>query len=123
MTDFPTLLYKCPGPWSGNGYTFGSRPADNESEFAAALADGWHETVPKAVEAWKAPKASPTQTPSAPEAPPQLENAPPSREEIERKCAELGIPVHHKNTDATLLKKIEEALAQPKEPAGDVDQA
>lgn len=119
--DFPTLLYKCPGPWSGNGYTFGSRPANDQSEFDAAVSDGWHPTVPQAVEAWKAPK-SPTlaQAPAAP--PPVDADAPPTRDEIEAKCRELGITVHHKHSDATLLKKIEEALTQPKEPPGELDQ-
>ncbi len=118
MTEFPTLLYKCPGPWSGNGYTFGSRPANDQTEFDAAVSDGWHPTVPLAVEAWRKPVAAPIPL----EPPPVPLDAPPTREEIEAKAKELGIAVHHKHSDATLLKKIDEALA-PKEPAGDVDQA
>lgn len=119
MTDFPTILYKCPGPWSGNGYSFATRPANDRQEFDAALADGWHPTVPQAVEAWRKPVAVQT-TPEPSSVPP--DDAAPTRAEIEQKAKELGIAVHHKHSDATLLKKIEEALA-PKEPAGDVDQA
>lgn len=121
MTEFPTLLYKCPGIWPGNGYSFGTRPANDQAEFDAALADGWHPTVPLAVEAWRKPVAAKPMTPEPSPVPP--DDAPPTREEIEAKARELGITVHHKHSDATLLKKIDEALAQPKEPAGDVDQA
>lgn len=118
--EFPTILYKCPGPWSGNGYSFSTCPANDQGQYDAARASGWHPTVPEAVAAWKSPasKAAPD-TAKGPE--PSL-NAAPTRAEIEQKAKELGISVHHKHSDATLLKKIDEALA-PKEPAGDVDKA
>jgi hypothetical protein len=50
-------------------------------------------------------------------------DAPPTREEIEAKAAELGITVHHKHSDSTLLKKIDDALALLKETSGGLDQA
>jgi hypothetical protein len=59
------------------------------------------------VEAWRKPVQ--VLVPPAPASVPD-DNAPPTRAEIEAKCAELGITVHHKHSDATLLKKIEEAL-------------
>jgi len=122
MTQFPCLLYKCPGGWPGDGFTFGARVANDQGEFDAAVSDGWHATVPEAVEAWKAPQPSPNPT-EAPEASLPSLDAPPTREEIEAKCAELGIAVHHKHNDATLLKKIEDALASLKETTGGLDQA
>jgi hypothetical protein len=111
MTEFPTILYKCPGPWLGGGYSFATRPANNPDEYDAAVSDGWHPTVPLAVEAWRKPVQVevPPQIAPAPANVPD-DNAPPTRAEIEAKCAELGITVHHKHSDATLLKKIEEAL-------------
>lgn len=127
MTEFPTLLYKCPGPWAGDGYKFGSRPANDQAEYDAAVSDGWHPTVPQAVEAWRKPVAvvSLTPTPLPVSVPVPLpeeaaSDAPPTRAEIEAQCAKLGIAVHHKHNDATLLKKIEDAL---KEPASVLDQA
>jgi len=39
---------------------------------------------------------------------------PPTRDEIEAKCSELGIAFDGRMKDATLLKKIEEALAERK---------
>lgn len=119
MTEFPTLLYKCPGPWAGDGYKFGSRPANDQAEYDAAVSDGWHPTVPQAVEAWRKPVAAVSLTP-LPSPVPLPEDAPPTRAEIEAQCAKLGIAVHHKHNDATLLKKIEDAL---KEPASVLDQA
>ena len=121
MTDFPTLLYRCPGPWSGNGYTFGSRPAKDETEYATALADGWHPTVPDAVEAFRKPKPVEVFGSLPVEVPP--DDAPPTRAEIEAKAAELGIPVHHKHKDETILKKIEEAIAAQEVPEHVLDQA
>jgi hypothetical protein len=56
----------------------------------------------------------------APPPVPLPDDGPPTRAEIEAKCKELGIAVHHKHNDATLLKKIEDAL---KEPARALDQA
>ena len=121
MTEFPTILYKCPGNWPGNGYSFGTRPANDQGEFDAAVSDGWHPTVPQAVEAWRNPVVVVVKPEPVPVLDPVPDdNAPPTRAEIEQKAKELGIAVHHKHSDATLLKKIEDAL---KEPAGDVDQA
>jgi hypothetical protein len=109
MTEFPTLLYKCPGPWSGNGYTFGSLPVEDEAGLSAALSDGWHRTVPEAVAAQgKAPAkaVSPTSEPE-----PDLDlTSPPTREEMERQAGELGIRFDGRTGDKTLMKRIEEAL-------------
>ena len=119
MIQFPVLLYQYPGPSSGNGVTFATRPANDQAEFDAAVSDGWHPTVPQAVEAWRKPVADGPSSQPLPVPLPE-EDAPPTRAEIEAKCKELGIPVHHKHNDATLLKKIEDAL---KEPARALDQA
>ena len=119
MTEFPTILYKCPGIWSGNGYSFATRPANDREEFDAAVSDGWHPTVPLAVEAWRKPVAAAPTNPVPPSVP-LPDDAPPTRAEIEAKCKELGISVHHKHNDATLLKKIDDAL---KEPARVLDKA
>lgn len=121
MIQFPVLLYQCPGPWSGDGFTFATRPANDQAECDAAVSDGWHLTIPLAVEAWRKPVAA-ISSPEPSPVPLPEDDAPPTRAEIEAKCKELGIAVHHKHNDATLLKKIDDALAL-KEPSGGLDEA
>lgn len=122
MIQFPVFLYQCPGTWPGDGYTFAIRPASDQVEFDAAVTDGWCPTIPGAVEAWQAPKPSPTPVEALEASLPPLD-APPTREEIEAKCADLGITVHHKHSDSTLLKKIDDALALLRETSDGLDQA
>ena len=88
MIEFPTILYKCPGIWSGNGYSFATRPANDREEFDAAVSDGWHPTVPLAVEAWRKPVAAAPTNPVPPSVP-LPEDAPPTRAEI---AAMLPLP-------------------------------
>lgn len=123
MTDFPTLLYKCPGPWSGDGYTYGTRPAADDAEMQAALAAGYRLTLPEAVEAFRNPapvSVSPLSGP-APDVP--ADDAPVTRAELEQKAAELGIRFDGRTGDKTLMKRIEEALAAQEVPVDVVDQA
>jgi hypothetical protein len=119
MIQFPVFLYQCPGTWSGDGFTFGGRVANDQGEFDAAIVDGWHPTVPQAVEAWRSPVQAPV--PAASASVPD-DDAPPTREELEAKATELGITVHHKHSDSTLMKKIEDALSL-KETSGELDKA
>jgi hypothetical protein len=52
--QFPALLYKCPGDHFGpEGTTYSSARVKNDSECAQLLKDGWHETMPDAVKAFK----------------------------------------------------------------------
>jgi hypothetical protein len=119
VTDLPTILYRCPGPHSGPGYTWASLGVSDEAAYDAALAAGWHPTLPEAVDALRSPPA-PVVVSLEPE--PVDDNAAPTRAEIEAKAAELGIAVHHKHKDETILQKIEEALAA-KEAADGLEQA
>ena len=124
MTQFPVLLYKCPGGWPGDGFTFGARGANDQGEFDAAVSDGWHATVPQAVEAWRKPVQVevPLQTAPAPASVPD-DDAPPTREELEAKATELGIEFDGRHKDSTLMKKIDDALALLRETSGELDQA
>lgn len=107
MSDFPTILYRCPGPNPGNRYTYGTRPANNLQEFDAAVSDGWHPTLPGAVTAWQSP---PAQVPPPIPDPEPVDDSAPTRAEIEAKARELGIRFDGRSANATLLRKIEEAL-------------
>jgi hypothetical protein len=120
MTQFPMFLYQCPGTWSGDGFTFGGRVANDQGEFDAAVSDGWHPTVPQAVEAWRSPVQFPV--PAAPASVPD-DDAPPTREELEAKATELGIEFDGRHKDSTLMKKIDDALALLRETSGELDQA
>lgn len=133
MTDYPTIVYCIPGPYSGPGFTYNTLGVADEAAHGAAKNSGWHDSIPLAVAAHEASKAPAAPRSDAPEVPAADLDKPPTREEIEAKAAELGITVHHKHSDATLLKKIEEALAvsdasapnpefEPQEPSGELDQ-
>jgi hypothetical protein len=70
----------------------------------ARLADGWHESLVKAVEAFLSPEQSVdnfTET---------TDDSPVTREELEHKARELGIKFDGRTTDKKLFDKIEEAL-------------
>lgn len=100
------ILYRGQGPHQRKGGGFSTLGVKSQEELDVALADGWFMTLPEAIDAHDnkaAPKAEVKPDPIQ-------DNAAPTRAEIEAKCEELGIKVHHKHSDATLLAKIEQAL-------------
>ena len=107
MSEFPTIVYRVPGPNAGPGHTWASLGVADQEAMSKAIADGWHPTLPAAVEAWRSPpvRAIPPLTPE-----PVDDNAPPTRAEMEQKARELGIKFDGRTGDKTLLRKIEEAL-------------
>jgi hypothetical protein len=121
--DYPTIVYRVPGPFPGNGFTYDTLGVYDVDAHGVAREGGWHDSIPLAVAAWQAPKAASAPPVAVPELPAADLVSPPTRAEIEAKAKELGITVHHKNTDETLLKKIEEALAPKAEAPDGVDQA
>lgn len=123
MPDLPTIVYRCPGPFQGSlGTTFNSVGVDNADELAARLADGWHCTMPEAIDAYLNPQPVVTITPT-PEPEPEPEpapipddDAPPTREEMVAKAALLGLRVDRRWSDETLLARIAVAMAQAPAP-------
>ena len=107
MSEFPTIVYRVPGPNAGPGHTWASLGVADQEALEQAIADGWHVSLPAAVEAWRSPpvRAIPPLTPE-----PVDDNAPPTRAEMEQKARELGIKFDGRTSDKTLLRKIEEAL-------------
>jgi hypothetical protein len=100
---FPRLVYRTPGPHAGPpGHTFASMGVKDADALKAALAAGWHETLPDAC----APKLAPI--PVAPAAPD--DDDPPTRAELEAKAGELGVKFDGRTPDATLARKIADAL-------------
>jgi hypothetical protein len=109
MTDFPTIVYKCPGDrWGPPHTTFNSIGVTDQKAFDKALADGWFATLPEAVDAYLKPAPERVAVVSEPVA--VEENAPPTRPEMMAKAAEIGLTVDKRWNDKTLANKIIEAL-------------
>lgn len=103
MTDFPTIVYRCPGERPGPPFTtFESIGVSDQDAFDIALTDGWFATLPEAVEAFLTPAPAATSEPA--------DSAPPTREEMLAKAAEIGLTVDRRWSDKTLANKIIEAL-------------
>src|SRR4051812_33387299 len=95
---YEDMVYRCPGPHQRQGGTFDTLGVNSKEEHAAALRDGWFNTLPEAI----AGKAALIELPPAELAP--------TREELEQKAKELGIKFDKKTTDDALLEKIDKAL-------------
>jgi hypothetical protein len=106
MSDLPTIVYRSPGPLAGPHGSWDSLGVETQEALDAALASGWHPTLPAAYAALHAPAPAPKPV-AAPE---PDDNAPPTRAEMEEKAAELGIEVDGRWSDKTLLAKITAAL-------------
>jgi len=107
MTDFPTIVYRCPGDRWGPPYTtFNSIGVTDQEAFDKALADGWFATLPEAVEVFLNPAPARVAVVSEP----VEDNAPPTRDEMLAKAAEIGLTVDRRWSDKTLANKIIEAL-------------
>lgn len=106
MTDFPTIVYRCPGDRPGPPYTtFKSVGVSDQQAFDKALAEGWFATLPEAVEVFLNPAPARVAVVSEP-----VDNAPPTRDEMLAKAAEIGLIVDRRWSDKTLANKIIEAL-------------
>lgn len=105
--DFPTLVYRCPGPhWGPPGTTYGAESVKDATELAAALSAGWFATLPEAAEAFLAPSQEPSSEPAAePE-----DEAPLTRESLEAKALELGVKLDKRWGDKRLMEEITKAL-------------
>lgn len=120
--QFPRYVFKNHGPNERAGGTYSSLIVNSEEEMARALASGWFAGLDEAI----APKPKAAQPPpnadnqdKAPAIEPEAEkleegipedNAPPTREELEQKCRELGIQFDRRFKDARLAEMIKKAL-------------
>ena len=134
MPVFPTLVYRAPGSSqhsSGGRYRY--RGAADQAEYDALLAEGWHATILEAVVAAGDRAFAHNRKPAgllakaraklAAQAPvveavigEVVDNAPPTRVEMEAKATELGIKFDGRTSDARLLAKITEALRAASDP-------
>lgn len=110
--NFPTILYRCPGPhFAHAGQTYDYTQAASEECFDRLVSQGWHESLSAAVDAVTAVTGV-GGVGSAPIADADDDNQPPTREELETMATDLGIKFDGRTGDAALLRKIEEAVAE-----------
>lgn len=102
MSQFPTLVYKCPGDHEAyGGQTYRYAGIADEAELQTFMANGWFMSLPEAV---KGEHSEP------------VDNSPPTREELEDKAKELGIIFDGRTSDKTLLRRIEEEIELDSQP-------
>ena len=103
MTDFPTLVYRTPGPHKKpRGKTYAYRGAADQEAFDALIAKGWSASYEEAVSKLdKKPKAKAVEID---------EVSGPTREELEIKAKELGVSFNARTSDITLSDRITAAL-------------
>lgn len=102
MSDFPTIVYRSPGPHHGEyGRTYESKGVADADALKAALAAGWHRSVPEACRP-SSPPVAPAEGPA--------DDAPPTRAELEAKAAEMGLKFDGRTSDRKLAQAIADAL-------------
>ena len=108
MTDFPTIMYRVPGPHKKpRGGTYAYRGADDQEAFDALIAKGWFPSYEEAVAGKVAGKATKA---AAPVEDAVDEVSAPTRDELEAKAKELGISFNARTSDKKLEERIAEAL-------------
>lgn len=93
-----TMLYRCPGPHQLHGGNY-DYVIVADDEIAATLKAGWFMTTPEAKTAYEDAIT------------PKVAHGKPTRDELEQKAAELGIPFSPKVSDKKLGDLIEAKLA------------
>ena len=104
--DFPTIMYRVPGPHKKpRGGTYGYRGADDQEAFDALLAKGWFPSYEEAVAGKVGNKAAAKVEDESID-----EVSAPTREELETKAKELGVSFNARTSDKKLSERIAEAL-------------
>lgn len=104
MTDFPTILYRTPGPFrKPGGETYDTEGAADQETFDALIAKGWHPSYEAAIGSKSAKKiiASAEAFEDAID-----EVSGPTRDELETKAKELKIPFNARTSNKKLLERI-----------------
>ena len=100
MTDFPTIMYRTPGPHKKpRGKTYAYKGAADQAEFDALMAKGWFPSYEDAVVGKIVVAVSEIDTVS-----------PATRDELEAKAKELGVSFNARTSDKTIAERIASAL-------------
>lgn len=138
MSAFPAMLYRSPGLHNKpGGGTYAYTSAKTQEEFDEKLAAGWFAsstdaieaagdkaTTPKRVADWRIKlkaKKTKKRKPSKPlgwkqpaiKPEPVIDNAAPTRAELEAKATELGIRFDGRTKDKKLGQLIQDRLSEP----------
>tara|TARA_R110000868_G_scaffold31596_3_gene115665 strand:- start:12 stop:320 length:309 start_codon:yes stop_codon:yes gene_type:complete len=100
MTDFPTIMYRTPGPHKKpRGKTYAYKGAADQAEFDVLIAKGWFPSYEDAVVGKIVATVSEIDTVS-----------PATRDELEAKAKELGVSFNARTSDKTIAERIASAL-------------
>lgn len=113
MDEFPKMLYRAGGPEPIHGGYFSTRIVHDADEHGKAAAEGWFDTTPNALQAQAEERAQAAEA-AAKLAAARDDLKPTTREELEAKATELGIPFKPQTSD----KKLAEAIAAKLAAAG-----
>ena len=108
MTDFPTIMYRVPGPHKKpRGGTYKTTGAADKAEFDELLKKGWFPSYEEAAAGKTATKIIEA---AAPVEDAIDDESAPTREELETKAKELGISFNARTSDKKLAERIATAL-------------
>jgi hypothetical protein len=106
MTDFPTMVYRTPGPHAAPKGTYGYMGVADHAEYDAAIADGWFASIAEAMEG-KHAEAVIAKVEKAQAAVDTITEE--TREQLEAKAKALGVSFNWKTSDEVLAARIAEA--------------
>ena len=92
MIDFPTMVYRTPGPHAAPRGTYAYKGVADQAEYDAALASGWFASVADAMGGKPVNITKPL-----------------GRDELEAKAKALGVSFNWKTSDEVLAARIAEA--------------
>ena len=108
MTDFPTIVYRTPGPFKKpRGGSYATAPAADKAAFDALIAKGWFASYEKATVAQTAAeiiKSAEVFEDAVDEV------SEPTRDELEAKAKELKVSFNARTSDKKLAERIATAL-------------
>jgi hypothetical protein len=108
MTDFPTIVYRTPGPHKKpRGKTYAYRSAADQEAFDALIAKGWSASYEEAV-AGKRADAIIAKAEAFEDAIDDVSE--PTRDELEAKAKELNVSFNARTSDKKLAERIAEKL-------------
>jgi len=108
MTDFPTILYRTPGPFKKpRGGTYATRLAADKDAFDALIAKGWFASYEEA-KGGKSAKEIIKSAEAFEDAIDEVSDA--TRDELEAKAKELNVSFNARTSDKKLAERIADAL-------------
>jgi hypothetical protein len=110
VTDFPTIVYRTPGPFKKpRGGTYAIRPAADKEAFDALIAKGWSASYEEAVSEKRA-DAIIEKAEAFEDAVDEVSDA--TRDELEAKAKELKVSFNARTSDKKLAERIASALEE-----------